>query len=187
LPGEGRGFRAVKILTQSNYRAWCEERGLQIKDRWILDPPRSKSVVLRIPKEASRIIGFVCELLPREEQFPGGLFWVVDTGALSDDIMAIGQTILMLMRKSYGLGLIQDAPACLFANDERLNAQAFLALPLLFAWGGYFVPDHVQYFFDINPDGVLEVVTESKLWIDFFSAFPEKMGIREHGKWIARK
>lgn len=176
----------MKALTQFACQAWCKERGLQTAGRGVLHPERSKSVVLRVPIETRLVLELVCKLLPRDEQFSGGLFWVVDTGSWSVPVITIGQTIVTTMRKSHALDSIEEAPACLFAADERLHAEAFLALPLLFAWGGYYVPDHTQYFFDINPDGVLEVVTEDAAWIDFFSEFPEKIGMRQHGTWIGR-
>jgi hypothetical protein len=177
----------MKPLTQSDYHVWCEQRGLQIKGRGILDSQRSISIVLRIPEKTGRVLSFVCELIPKDEGFSGDLFWVVDTGSLSDDIIDMGLTIQTLMCKGYGLAPVRnapftDAPDCLFEADER--SQGFLAQPLLFSWGGYFVPEHAQYFFDINTDGVLEVVTEANRWIDFFFAFPEKIGIRQRGSWI---
>lgn len=174
----------MKALTQFEYQAWCKERGLQTAGSGVLHPERSKSVVLRVPIETRDVLGLVCRLLPREEEFSGGLFWVVDTGSWSDQVITMGHTILTTMRKSHALDSIEEAPACLFATDERLHAEAFLALPLLFACGGYSVPDHAQYFFDINLDGVLEVVTENTAWIDFFAEFPEKIGMRQHGTWI---
>jgi hypothetical protein len=177
----------MKALTRSEFQSWCERRGLQLKGQGMLDSKRS--CVLRVPEKTHRLLNFVCELFPEAERFPGGLFWVVDTGALSDDIIVIGLTIQTLMRKGYALDPIGDAPiseapGCLFGKEDQLQAQAFLAQLLLFSWGGYLVPDHAQYFFFINPDGVLEVVTDAEQWIDFFSAFPEKIGIRQHGSWI---
>jgi hypothetical protein len=178
----------MKALMQSDYQAWCEQRGLQIRGRGILRSERSISIVLRIPDETRSVLSLICDLFPKDEPFSGGLFWIVDTGSLSDDIIDLGLTIQRLMRKAYGYATpnapSSDVPPCLFEEDERLQAQGFLAQPLLFSWGGYFVPNHAQYFFDINPDGVLEVVTETDRWIDFFSAFPEKMGMRQHGSWI---
>lgn len=174
----------MKLLTEFDCRAWCEHRGLQLKDRGIFSHD-SRSVVLRIPKETRRLLSLVCELLPGEKQFTGGLIWVVDTGSWSDDTISLGDTLLTLMRRSYGMDSIQEAPFYLFAGNERLHAQAFLAQQLLFGWGGYFVPDCGEYFFEINPDGVLEVVTERTSWIDFFAEFREKMGMRQHGKWIS--
>jgi len=148
------------------------------------------SIVLRIPDKTRGVLSLIYELFAQDEPFSGGLFWVVDTGSLSDDAIDLGLTIQTLMRKGYGLhqttnAPINQEPACLFEKGERLQAQGFLAQLLLFSWGGYFVPDQAQYFLDINPDGVLEVVTESDRWIDFFSAFPEKMGMRQRGSWIA--
>ncbi|MGD0119698.1 MAG: hypothetical protein ABSD30_16645 [Candidatus Binatus sp.] len=175
----------MKTLTQHEYSAWCEQRGLRIESDGILSQD-SKSVVLGIPKETRRVLSLVCELLPKEPQFMGGLTWVVDTGSWSDDIIVLGDAILTLMRSSYRLNSIQDDSFCLFTKDERVHAQAFLAQQLLFGWGGYFVPDSAEYLFVINPDGVLEVVTESARWLDFFGEFPEKIGTRQHGKWTSR-
>jgi hypothetical protein len=177
----------MKALGRGEWHIWCEKRGLQLKGLGILDSRRSH--VLQVPEKTHRLLSFVCELFPNMERFSGGLFWVVDTGSLGNDIIDTGLTIQTLMRKGSGLDPIEDAPvseatACVFEDAEQLQARAFLAQALLFSWGGYFVPDHAQYFFVINPDGVLEVVTETESWIDVFSAFPEKIGIRQHGNWI---
>lgn len=178
----------MKALTRFECQAWCEKRGLQVRGRAILDSRRS--CVLRIPEKVPRLLSFVCDLFPNKKRFSGGLFWVVDTGALSDDIIDIGLTIQTLMRKGAGLDAVGDAPiseaaGCLFEEREELQARAFLLQLLLFSWGGYFVPDHAQYFYLVNPDGVLEAVSDAKQWIDLFSALPEKAGMRQGGNWIA--
>jgi hypothetical protein len=178
----------MEALTRSECQAWCEKRGLQVRGRAILGSRRS--CVLRVPEKAHRLLSFVCDLFPNTKRFSGGLFWVVDTGALSDDIIDIGLTIQTLMRKGSGLDPVGDAPiseaaGCLFEENEQSQAGAFLVQLLLFSWGGYFVPDHAEYFYLINPDGVLEVVSDDQQWIDIFSALPEKIGMRQDGNWIA--
>lgn len=112
----------------------------------------------------------------------------VDTGSWSDETIDIGWRIHTLMCKGCDLPSSTSviAQMCLLAEGELSHARAFLSQVLLFAWGGYFVPEHARYYLDISPDGVLEVVTEEQQWIDKFSSLPEYMGIRQGGRWISR-
>ena len=75
----------------------------------------------------------------------------------------------------------------LFDQGERSKAQAFLVHAFLFGWGGYFVPGNGEYYVFINPDGVFEAFTESDQWIEFFSSFPEKLGMRQDGHWTIKE
>ncbi len=117
---------------------------------------------------------------------------MIDTGSASDDTIAIGITIHGLVRNGAGLPPVTGAPiksnayACLFEQGELWPARAFLAQLLLSARGGYFVPDDSLYYFSVNPDRVLEVVTDEQQWVDSFSLMPEYMGIRQGGRWIVR-
>jgi hypothetical protein len=179
----------MKTLTSLERRIWCEERGLRLENSGIVDSKRS--VAFSVPEQTHRLLDLTSELFSDEQQFAGGLFWVIDLGSRSDEICRIGLVIHSAMREaSDGRGNLVEKPqdySFLFDRDERSEAQTSLLHTFLFGWGAFFVPEHTQYYFFINPDGVFEAFTENDQWIQFFSGFPEMMGMRQGGRWISRR
>jgi hypothetical protein len=179
----------MKILSNLKRRTWCEQRGFLLKDSAIVESARS--VALKVPAEARRMVSLVCELFSDEPQFPGGLFWVDDLGSRSDEDFYIAQVIYIALAKTSNIsesltGRPQDS-SFLLSQRERAQAQAFILHSFLFGWAGYFVPEHAKYYLCINSDGVFEAFTEFNEFIEFFLSFPEKLGIRRDGTWLGQR
>jgi hypothetical protein len=179
----------MKTLDQFERRSWCEDRGVRLDNSGLIGSTRS--VALKVPEKAHRLLDLVCELFSREPQFPGGLFWIVDLGSRSNQVCEIALSIYSSMLETLGgSSTLPKRPrdfSILFDQDERSKAQAFLVHAFLFGWGGYFVPGNGEYYVFINPDGVFEAFTESDQWIEFFSSFPEKLGMRQDGRWMNKE
>jgi hypothetical protein len=161
---------------------------MQLRDSDIVDSKRS--VALKVPDDARRLLDLVTGLFRGEQQFPGGLFWICDLGSRSDQVCDIGCAIFWSMRGLDTSKVGTEPPqncSFLFGTQDRSSAEAFLFHAFSFGWGGYFVPGHAQYYLVINPDGVFEAFTESQEWIESFSAFPETLGIRQSGRSISQK
>jgi hypothetical protein len=173
----------MKTLDQIERRRWCEDRGVRLDNSGLIGSTRS--VALKVPEKTHRLLDLVCELFSGDSQFPGGLFWIVDLGSRSDQVCEIALSMhSSMLETSGGRSTLSKRPqdlSFLFDQDERSSAQAFLVHAFLFGWGGYFVPGNGEYYPFINPDGVFEAFTDADQWIDFFSSFPEKLGMRQDG------
>ena len=182
-------FRRLKTLDRFERRSWCEDRGVRLDNSALIGSTRS--VALKVPEKTHRLLDLVCELFSSEPQFPGGLFWIVDLGSRNDQVCEIALSIHSLMLETSGgtkMGAMRPQDlSFLFDKGERPKAQAFLLHAFLFGWGGYFVPGSGEYYLFINPDGVFEAFTDADQWIEFFSSFPEKLGMRQYDHWIDRK
>ena len=179
----------MKTLDQIEKRRGCEDRGVRLDNSELIGSTRS--VALKVPEKTHRLLDLVCELFSGEPQFPGGLFWIVDLGSRSNEVCEIALSMYSsMLETSGGNAPLAKRPkdfSFLFDQDERSKAQAFVVHAFLFGWGGYFVPGNGEYYVFINPDGVFEAFTESDQWIEFFSSFPEKLGIRQDGHWTTRE
>lgn len=118
---------------------------------------------LTVPMKAPEAVVLAYRLLRVEEdnEFFGALLWFASWDMGTPLIESCGLRILEQMRRGYGAtASVENAPGQLFRSDERIDAHAFLMLPLLFGWDAFFMPNGTRYFAYIRQNGSLFLVTE---------------------------
>lgn len=159
----------MKTLNLSELVRWCNESPSGVKigspDHLQYQAPKIFGCRIDVPSEAMRIVSLVYSLLAVEQEvgFYGGLIWYTNWGMGTPELEQCGLRILEQMRRGYGAGeSVENSPAQVFRSDERVDAQAFITLPLLWGWDAYFTPHGSRYFAYARQNGSLYLVTDDE-------------------------
>ena len=148
------------------------------------DPSYRTLAVMRPPEPARRIaLGFSLLLADvpgeEEESFDGCLVRITELGIWSPTIERVGYRWLEVLAP--GDDALRGTPSVLFASGELVDAQALLALPMLFDWDAYLVPASGRLLLFISHDGLVEIVAKTQA---IFEATFEQL---ESGGWNIRE
>jgi len=181
------GGAIVRALRHSEAAAWCQERGITLRDagdrltRLSYDGGHPVGIELAVLDKASRILplGYVLLMTGVEDEraFPGGLLWLVGWDIWSESFERVGWRLIDRLRgvdEPQRSSSLSEAPAQLFGPQEIVDAQAFLLEPMLFQWDGYYVPNSGDFFVRLHHDeGILIVPRDRAIFDQLFARFEE--------------
>lgn len=157
----------MKVLDINEVRAFCAEKDIEMTHDGLLYYKKAKSVSLKIrvpesPEELTLLASLV--LSWREEiAFHGSLFWLQLWDIGSPQVDRVGWKAIEQMRRGYGeTRSIETANGHLFRPDELLDANAFVALALLFRWSCFIVHVDGDYFVYVDEGETVYFITSEK-------------------------
>lgn len=147
----------MQAIPEDEARRWCEAEGWQVGDSVPsrrLQSASAGSFTLRLSQSAepSDALNLAYMLLMtgvtdfEEPQFPGALVWIQRWEIWSESLDRAGYRLIHALRRDAGDLTLDSAPAQLFGPGELLEAQAFLAIPMLFQWDVHLVPKGGRFF-----------------------------------------
>jgi hypothetical protein len=159
----------MKALQIDELRKWFDESpsGIKVDPTGHLRYPTRNPLGIRldVPAEARRAVALASSLLAVEGDagFSGALIYFTDWGYSPPQIENCAVQMLEQMRRGYGVtASVENAPGQIFRSDEIVDAQAFLAIPLLFGWDAYFVPHGTRCFAYARENASLFLVTDDE-------------------------
>ena len=146
---------------------WCTLRGLAVRTDWMqrLSFPGGYPVGIRLqtPVAATARVALTEVLLTSDLLVESGarcgcLVWLQDWDIWSESVERVGRQLLAGLRGGSALNEeVRSAPAHALDADEFAAAQALIAIPLLFEWDAYWVPENARHLAWITHDGRVEV------------------------------
>jgi hypothetical protein len=115
-----------------------------------------------------------------ENQFDGGLVWLADWAIWSEATERVGHRLLQALRGSAAPAL-RDSPAHVLSGTGSVDAQALLALPILFQWDAYFIPTTCRFVVFVSHDEFVKLVPRDD------ASFDNLMGRFESGGWMPQE
>lgn len=124
----------MHAITKSEAQDWCRSHQIQLDERGLPQPrfADAQGLDFTIPSDAGCRIALLHQLsrsLPAEQEV---LVWFDDWGVWPSGMR---RHMFERFRDSYGEGRwLSEAPAYLFAPDEREDAVSFAGFAILFLW-----------------------------------------------------
>ena len=154
----------MRVLTKSEAESWLPRASVKRDKNGDLGFPHGKNLTIRmpLPEKTYRIASLANFLLTgfHGSPFNGGLMWLTDWGMWSEVCEQAAYKMFELMRQPYDESRpLIEAPAHLFTREEKVAAQSFLILPILFGWDDYFIPESGRHFAFTSNDEFIDVVS----------------------------
>jgi hypothetical protein len=156
----------MRFLTTEEVRLWCGAHGLRVTPNRFLDYDAENIYCFSVGLEdkPSRVIGLANYLVPTwgEIAFEGGLLWIRERvwGEYSEKI---GTLIIEQMRLGKGeTEPLETRPGHAFGSEELFEMHSYFAVPLLFGWDAFLIPEGKDYFLFVSHDGVVGVVSRTQ-------------------------
>lgn len=182
----------MKFLTAEECIHWCEARGLKVtEDRYLhygLESSHCFSVGLE--EKPSRVIVLADYLVPtwKDVSFEGALLWIRERGIWGDFSEKTASTIFQQMRSAKGeTELLERRPGHLFGPEEVFQMHSYLAIPLLFGWDAFLVPEGKDYFLFASHDGVVGVVCRTQKTYEELYHRVRDWNPREEKHWYLKR
>jgi hypothetical protein len=162
----------MELLTGKAARSWCETRNVIVNDDAIPSGRLSLSedafqVRVNVPHEALPSIALAYVLVmtglvdDEEENFEGGLLWLMDWDIGSETTERVGLRLLRAVRDG-DAGFLAK-PAQLFTTTEFVDANTALSLPALFQWDAFFVPASGTTLVFVSHEGYVQLTCRGQL------------------------
>jgi hypothetical protein len=162
----------MRAIFETVAKRWCEAEGWQVGD-W--NPRRrlqsasgeSFALTMALGDTPSDALNLTYMLLMtgvtdfEEHKFAGALVWFQRWEIWSETIDRVGYRLISALRGDENTTLA-SAPAQLFSPDELLDAQAFLALPILFQWDVHLIPKDGRFLAFLSHEGRVLLISRDQ-------------------------
>lgn len=151
-------------LDLESAEAWCESLGIGVfpnappASRFRL-PEATESISLALPTEGLRVVDFANWILVLDDvtdrlEYDKVLIWLLDWDIWSVERERVG---VRLLHALLGDEQVKERPAIEFRTDELTEAQALIALVVLFQWDAVILPSHGEYAVTLSHHGKAEI------------------------------
>ena len=171
----------MQVLDMNEVRAFCDERDIGMTHDGLLYYKHKNSVSLKIevPEQPEKVTLLALLLLGWKEElnFHGSLLWLQSFDIGSPQVDRVGWRAIEQMRRGYGeLRSIETAGGHMFRCDELLDANAFIALSLLFRWSIFMLHPSGEYFVYVDEGETAYFVGRTQDVLATYSKFLEYCG-----------
>lgn len=157
----------MRLITKQETFDWCRERGVGLRfessqsSRLRFDAGK-RAIRVWIAGSAVDVLNLAYVLLMTgapeddEKNFGGALVWLRDWDIWSTGIEQVGHVLLTGVRGTAPPS-VAEAPSHVFGPSEFAEANAALALPMLFQWDALLAPVHGQFIANVSHHGYFDL------------------------------